>query len=554
MFRAVNSGSFLRSPLAWFSALGMLLLAVSVALAQPRDATSQKLDVIREQMEKGQALYVGGNYAAAAQIFETGFQSYPYSAFLFNAGVCYQKMNDLERALKSFGEYLRIDPNAPDAEKVRARIAALESARAAAAAVPPPDPSADGGAPADGGPPPVAVAAAPPIDDQTAMKSLVVIETEPAGAPLRVYERIDTNARFQIGGQNPGFREVAATVAPASLTLDVGHYHVLVERFRDFNASQADINVSPGHVHHFKANLSQGEFMAFLRVVSNVRGAYLYLDDPKKRKPAWGMAPHGELVASGKHTVLIEAPGFEPQTATFELTHGEQRELELKLVRLGQGILRFDSNAQEIRILVDDQPRGVWRSGEAPFDVQLPSGRHRITVESDGRKRFESDVQVPRGQVLPLHVKMMPKYPRGAAWTEAVIGAAFIGGGVYLGLESNRIHDELAADRRAGVLEQEDSRIDKGRWFSIGANAGFAIGGVLGALATYGFIRDPLPDSSMKQGTPVEFDDPLKKRPTALKGPNGRARVATGAQHDDERGLQLQIGTGPSGIAVGGQF
>ena len=65
--------------------------------------------------------------------------------------------------------------------------------------------------------------------------------------------------------------EAVSTRSPANLTLGVGHYQIVIDKFRDFNVSQTSIDVSPGHVHHFKANLSQGAFMAFLRVSANVR-------------------------------------------------------------------------------------------------------------------------------------------------------------------------------------------------------------------------------------------------------------------------------------------
>ena len=62
---------------------------------------------------------------------------------------------------------------------------------------------------------------------------------------LRIYGRTDPNAQpFQVGATNPCWKEVVATRAPASLTLDVGHYNVVVEKFRDFNASEADMDVS----------------------------------------------------------------------------------------------------------------------------------------------------------------------------------------------------------------------------------------------------------------------------------------------------------------------
>jgi len=525
-----------------------------IALAQPRDPAAKSLEGIRAQMEKGQGLYVAGNYAGAAEVFEAGYATYPYSAFLFNAGVCYQKLNDVDRALAKFKDYLRVDPSAPDADKVNARIAALEAAKsaAAAAAVVVPDAGADAGPPQ----PPKPAVVVPSGDDQNAMKSLVVIETEPDGAPLRIYQRVEAAALpFKLGAVNAGWKDVLATHAPANLTLDVGHYHVVVEKFRDFNASEADMDVSPGHVHQLKANLSQGAFMAFLRVSANVIGAHVWVDDQKKEHSEWGETPHGELIPGGRHNVLVEVPGFEPLLTQVELQHGEQKELDVRLSRVNYGVLRFDSNAPEIKVKVDDQPKGVWRSGEEPLDARIDSGSHKVTVSSDGRKTFEGMVVVPRGQISPVHVKMIPKYPRGPAWTQAIVGAAFLGAAIYVGTESNRLHDQLQADRSAGSLEPGDSRITRGRWFAVGADGGFAIAAVLGGIATYNFIKDPLPPSSVKSDKPLEFDDPMKARPTArleVRGPKPLPIVERPKSRSLEFGPQATSSGG--GLFLGGKF
>ena len=519
MFAPVSSGLLSRRGAVLFLLLALVAIVSASAIAQtPGDSPGKRLEAIRSQMEKGQGLYVAGNYSGAAEVFEAGYTAYPYSAFLFNAGVCYQKQNDVDHALAKFKEYLKADPNAPDADKVNARIATLEAARAAALAAAATAQTSDAGIVADGG---IASPAKPAVilpsgDDQNAMKSLVVIETEPDGAPLRIYQRLDANAAaFKIGTSNTGWKEVVATHAPANLTLDVGHYHVVVEKFRDFNASEADMAVSPGHVHQLKANLSQGQFMAFLRVSANVIGAHAWIDDKKKEHPEWGETPHGELVPGGKHVVLVEAPGFEPFLSSVELEHGEQKELEVRMVRVGYGVLRIDSSAPAVTVSIDEKPKGVWRSGEEPLDARSDSGSHKVTITSDGRKTFEGMIVVPRGQILPLHVKMIPKYPRGPAWTQAVIGAAFLGGAIFAGVESNKLHDQLQADRDSGALVSSDSRATEGRWFAIGADAGFAIAGIFGGLATYNFIKDPLPESSVKTGKLLEFDDPLKARPVA---------------------------------------
>lgn len=559
MSALVSLGFLSRRGAGLFLLLLLLAVLTTSALAQPKDNSGKRLEAIRAEMERGQGMYLSGNYAAAAQIFEAGYATYPYSAFLFNAGVCYQKQNDVEHALAKFQEYVKVDASAPDVEKVKLRIVALEGAKASAAPASAADTS-DAGVDADGGAVPAAkseLVLPSSGDDQNAMKSLVVIETEPDGAPLRIYQRVTTNAsRFALGAAtNEGWSEVVATRAPASLTLDVGHYHVVVEKFRDFNASEADMSVSPGHVHQLKANLSQGQFMAFLRVSSNVTGAHVWIDDEQKQHPLWGDAPHGELVPGGKHLVLVEAPGFESSLSNVELEHGEQKELEVRLVRVNYGLLRVDSLAPSVKVRIDDQAKGEWRSGEEPLEVRASSGPHRLTIESDGRKTYNATVIVPRGQVLPLRAKMIPKYPRGPAWAQAVIGAAFLGAASYVGSESNRLYDGLQDDRRSGILESSDGRVTRGRWFAVGADAGFVAAGVLGGLATYNFIKDPLPESSIKTGKVLEFDDPLATRPVArLELRTGSSSKLSATQPRPLFELTPNASSAGGGLLLGGRF
>lgn len=504
----------------WYVVLCLLLFAfVGEAAAQ-----GGGVDAIRAKMDQGQALFLSGKYEEAARVFEQGYSEHPYSAFLFNAGVCHQKVGQADKALANFRRYLEKDPSAPDAPQVSERIAKLEAALAAARPEPQVDPNAPPCAeepctqtPAQPTEAPVTV----PDETNAKMKSLVVVETEPAGAPLFIYQRVDSSAApFRAGSENPGWRLVAERAAPADFTLDVGRYHIVVEKFREFNRSETDIDVSPGHVHQFKANLSQGAFMAFLRVNSNVAGADVYLDDDGRKKVLWGRAPYGQLVSPGPHQVLVEAPGFEPAQAKIELTAGEQKELDVQLVRLGFGIVRIDSNAPVIEVSVDDKPQGKWKRGDVALEVRLPAGQHEIRVSADGHKDLRTVVDVPRGQVLPVRAHMIESYPRGTAWVQAILAAGFIGASTYFAIESDRLDSNLRADRAAGVLSAQDPRIDQGYWYSIGANAGFVVGGVFGGLSIYNFLKDPYPDSSLRKGKRQEFDSsrgPEPARPAMYK-------------------------------------
>jgi hypothetical protein len=227
----------------------------------------------------------------------------------------------------------------------------------------------------------------------------------------------------------------------------------------------------------------------------------------------------------------------------------------VRLERVNYGVLRIDASAPVVKVRIDEQPKGVWHRGAEPLDVRFAAGEHKLTVVSDGRKTFEGKIVVPRGQILPLHVKMIPKYPRGAAWTQAIIGAAFLGGAIYAGSESNHLYGQLKSDREHGSLEASDERVTRGKWLAIGADAGFVVAGVLGGLSTYNFIKDPLPESSVSSGKLLEFDDPLRVRPVARFAPAKAEQQNCVAAEDGPR-LELTPSASSTGggLFLGGKF
>ncbi len=497
--------------------LGAPISTLGTLRAAPGAPTS--VESIRRYMEKGQALFLAGESLKAAELFEAGYEFHPYSAFLFNAGVAREKAARLEEALANYRKYLEVDAKAPDRAEVERRIAALEQKlleQKHAAESPSSKPA------------PIT-----PPREELATKSLLLVETEPVGAPLHVYRRTTGELPFSPGQANPDWVEVAAGEAPANLTLDVGKYYVLVDKWKDFNGSGADVEVSSGHVHQVKISLSQGEFAGLLSVATNVARARVYLDDPKRKLEPWARGPHSGLVASGDHELLVEALGYAPVRRKVHLDAGAKAELKLELERVNYGSLWFDSNSPELTVWLDGREVGHLAGGSPPLLLEkVPAGPHRLRCETDGRKPVESELLVPRGQVLPVYSHMVPTPPRGAAWTQAAIATVLLGGGIYVGLESNRLHDELAADRSAGVLESGDSRKTRGKVYAIAADISFVGAAVLGGLATYSFLRDPLPPSRIVTEAPREFDapapssntevSPAKKRSGAL-GPRSRS-------------------------------
>jgi tetratricopeptide (TPR) repeat protein len=477
--------------------VGLLLSALACAsavstgsVAKPREVTS--VDAIRHFMEKGQALFVAGRYANAAEVFDSGFELHHYSAFKFNAAVALEKAERLEDAIAHFKEYLDIDASAPDRTDVQKRIERLEQLLAARKQA------------EKTGKKTTATTAAP---EDAATKSLVIVETEPPGATVHFFQQLSDGAKFQEGSDHPGFKLIQSASSRADASLDVGKYHIVVDRFGNFNPSEADLEVLAGHVHQLKLNLSQGAFMAYLRVVPEPKHALVYIDDPKREKAPWSKGTHGELVATGAHRVVVIAPGYQHFSRELKLTEGEKQELTAKLERVEYGTIRLDSNAPQAHVVLDGRATGDWVKGHKALDIEnLPAGPHQIAITAPGRKPLRGTVIVPRGQVQLVHAHLVVTPPRGAAWTQAIISGVMLGGGVYLGLESNRIYSELDADRSSGILTRGDDRASRGKWFSIGADAAFLGSAVLAGLATYNFVRDPLPPSELQLGKVRDFE------------------------------------------------
>lgn len=486
--------------------LGLWLLSASIglgsAMAAPADKrTVTNVDSIRRFMEKGQALFIAGQYQRAAEVFEAGYELHPYSAFLFNAGVALEKTGRLTEAIEHFKKYLEVDPKAPDAADVTKRIAKVEQALK--------EQSLSG---------PAKTTGKPAGDVDVATKSLVIVETEPPGAPLRILRRTRGDTAFDTVGDNPDWAEVLATESPANVSLDVGQYHVRVDKFQDYNPGDTSFEVLSGHVLQVKVSLAQGQFMGHLRVTSNVASARIFIDDPSEKGQPWGKSPFGDFLSIGEHAVLVTATGYEPVTRAIVLDRSQQQELHVDLQRLSVGGLRVSSNVAGAAVTLDGMPVGRCDRLEVPLELQkLNSGKHRLRVTADGRKPLEAEIDIPRGQYLPVHARLVVVPPRGAAYTQAIIGGVLLGGGIYFGLESNRLYDELKSDRAHGTLASDDPRELRGKLYSIGADVAFLGAAALSGLSAYNFLHDPLPPSRLVTYKPVEFDTPNRTPATSTK-------------------------------------
>ncbi|MGZ3448618.1 MAG: PEGA domain-containing protein [Polyangiales bacterium] len=480
----------------------------------------------KSHMDKGQGFFLEKKFAEAAAEFHKAYEIKPLSTFLFNEAVCHEKLGERDTAIALFKKYLDTDSQAPDRKTVEARIAKLETEKTAAAGDAGAETSEEAGAgdaATDAAPiTPQIVAAAASIDE---MRSIVVVESVPDGAPVEIWQRVDALApKFVIGSANTGWQKVVIGTTTLIQSLPLGTYHVVIPKFQDYRATETDVVVAAATISQFKANLAQGAFFGVLKLRTmgdegEVRGAHVFIKKPDDKKFVdRGTTPYEESLESGTYTIRVEQPGFEPIEKSIDVVHGKLDEQKLELQRSDSGLIRVEvTNADQAEVIVDDHAVGIWADG-VKIETPVKSGRHRVKVKADDRKTYTADVDVPRGKMVVLHAELRPAVPRGPAWTTAVASAVFLGGGIYLGIKSNDYRDQLNAAQASGRLDQEDTRIKKGKYFAIAADSCFAVSGILGLISLYNFVKDPLPPSKGWVEAPRDLDVlPPAPKPVSFK-------------------------------------
>jgi tetratricopeptide (TPR) repeat protein len=90
----------------------------------PDDETKEdpQLERAMKAYELGQAAYNAADYEAALGHFQEAASLYGSPDFQYNIGLCYEKLDKPEEAIRAFEVYLRAKPNAEDRAQVEDRI------------------------------------------------------------------------------------------------------------------------------------------------------------------------------------------------------------------------------------------------------------------------------------------------------------------------------------------------------------------------------------------------------------------------------------------------
>lgn len=112
-----------------------LLIAVALAAPgtpkkapAPAPAASSDDPTVKakELFTWGQKLYKQARYAEAISKFEEAYAVRPHPVIFYNVGKCYEQLGETAKALRSYRDYLRLSPDAPDKETVSDAVANLE--------------------------------------------------------------------------------------------------------------------------------------------------------------------------------------------------------------------------------------------------------------------------------------------------------------------------------------------------------------------------------------------------------------------------------------------
>lgn len=446
-----------RGLLVTFLALALVGAALRDASAQ--EETKQSLDQARDAFDQGQSLFEKGDFEAAAEKFKAAHAARAFPQFLFNVGVCYEKANRYRDAIDYYHRYLKADPDADDAASVKKRIAALEKGIS--------EIEAKGGDATDQTQPaPESVRNL----EEAKVRGGVIIESEPAGALIYLDSKKNNEP-------------LAKT--PFNGTLS-GSHTLMLER-EGYKPVERDITVEPERFYTFFFQLAEEDYLGWVDITSNVPGADIYIDD--KSVGVYRKTPFSGNLTPGKHRIWVTKEGYNEFYKEVDVVAGETHKVEAVLQGSEVGYLNIrGTGVEKVSVYMD----GELLCERGPCREPVPQGEHTVTIVRSGYKSYSQTVDMQSKTEVTMRARLAPEPGRGDAVVAYLIAGAFIGGGVWAGMQAQGIEDDLAAEIAAGMPPpaDDDPRFQRGKWWSWGANAGYALGGISLMTAIYYTFRD----------------------------------------------------------------
>lgn len=470
------------------ASLVVVLLCAFGSVAQAQD---ESLNRAREFFDKAQTLFEAGTYEKAAEYFEKAYDARKFPQFLFNIGVCHEKLQKYQLAIDYYNRYLAEKPEAKDKGELRERIEVLKREikrleEEAKKVPPPPDPNAPPPDPNAPPPNPNAKKEPPkPSEEVTklakvSVRGLVAIESEPQGATIY----LDSKKAEPIGK------------TPWSGSID-GQHKVFIER-KGYKPRETTIYPSSDKFGVYWFGLKEEDYLGWIEIKSNVPGSDIYIDD--KASGVFQKTPYSGNIKPGKHTIWVSKEGYTEWTKEIEIVRGQTHEFLADLKGSPVGYLNLRGSGIEFTT--------IYLNGEVlcergPCRKPVPEGTHTVTFKRAEHKPYTRTVVVQPKTETTVSARLAKEPGRGDAITAYVLSAAFLGGGIYMGLKSKSIKEELEDDIAAGSppVASNDERFgwippEGGKFWAVGADALYGLSAVTFLTAVYYTFRDKGPPSS----------------------------------------------------------
>ena len=454
--------------------MAICALASAHAHAQPVDA----LKKAQSAFDQAQLDYLQGKYDEAARGFQDAYTARAFPQFLYNVGASFhmkgKKASDVDayqKAVDAYRAYLTADPKATDKAKVEKTIGVLDDeikrlkAQPAPGTPPPPGEGSAAATP----PPPAGPSQEVQQLGDVKVRGLVVIESEPSNATIYLDDK----------------RKGTFATTPWSGTLE-GEHRVIIEK-RGFTVIEKTVAADPSKLFVLAAAMSQESFLGWIEISSNVPGADIYIDD--KAQGAVGRTPMSQNMKPGKHTFWISAEGYDEYRQELDVIPNNTHAIKATLKGSPVGKLNVTGpGIEDSTILID----GKQLCERGPCLKGVPQGEHTLTVSRPGFKSYSKKIVIQAKTETQVRVTLAPTPGRGDAIVAGVLAAGFGGGGIFLGLQANKIRDDLRKEIDAGTIppDSNDPRFTKGKIFAIAADAAFAVAGITALTAIYYTFRE----------------------------------------------------------------
>lgn len=455
------------------------ICAVVLALWQA-PAAAQSPDALKKAQaafDQAQLEYLQGKYDEAAQLFQDAYSARPFPQFLYNVGASFhmkgKKQSDVAaygKAVEFYKKYLAEDPTASDKPKVERSIGVLEAEikRLAAAPAVVVTPGEGSGSAA-----PVATPATPSQEVESLgdvkVRGLIVVESEPQNATIYLDDK----------------KKGPFATTPWSGSLD-GEHKIIIEK-RGYKVAETSLSADPSKLFVLRAVMAEEDYLGWVEVSSNVPGAEIFIDD-KSVGPV-GKTPLSQNIKPGKHTFWIAAEGYAEHQEEIEVIAGQAHAIKVQLKGSPVGKINvIGLGIEDSTIYLD----GKVLCERGPCLRAVQQGDHALSVRRPGFKTYSRRITIQAKTEMNIKVTLAPEPSRRDAVVAYVLAAGFAGGGVFLGMQSQKIRDDFRAEIDAGAPppDSSDPRLLKGKIYAIAADATYAIAGITALTAIYYTFRD----------------------------------------------------------------